>query len=788
MSKKSKTNDKFKRFAANANQQTKTNPPASKFDGFTRLTPTPIGEEYLSNIRKIMSKKLEEAEPAKQQPVVVPVEIPTLTEADVNRAVKFAKDGKYHKVRKVLNQNILVPFIRAVTNRELTEEDLRMVEKVLRVAKSIRDYDGEGKDLISDAEYDALLAKYLADPSDPDEPTGYTPVIKGAGMEKVGIKFPTLHNNMDKSYIVHEGDPIPNGVKEETSIEKFLQKIYRDLGLTSEDDLELEISPKIDGVSVNGQIVNDMLVDPQSRGDEDSSVLIKGLNGLQVTTMKDNDKQFGIQYEMFVTEEDRKALSQYLNLEQDYVSCRHAASGLMSRLAVTQDPELVQFVSLYPIMAEGLDGTYSEVIDYLDNFKIVPKDMIERITIHGTMGTLLKKIEKHFDNLKKARGTLSYAIDGMVITVTDDEYQTTIGREGRTNKYQIALKFDPANAEAKIKAIWLDKGSKGYRTIQLDLDEPVFLDGVRYDHVPVLSVNLFNDLDLRQGSVVSIHRVGDVIPAIEVKKSGGGAKVKLPDACPTCGQPLVIKAGKLYCSNRMCKDNLIGRLLMFMSRLGMEDYGASFVETLIDKFNVTSIEELFSLDENAIEKSGINSKKLREFPDKLRKAVESTKDFKIIGAMGIPGIGNARAKLLLKEFSLESLANFDVRKYIDNQEKIEHFMLGLVGPQTVEYAISYVFSSQFRLDVAAMLPYIKKRTDFTDTPTVRVGHTGFEHDRVLEALIEELGYEYVDGTSFDILVTGDSGSDSTKMKRAKKKELPIFTIDEFIEKYGVKPA
>ena len=781
---KKKTNDKFRKYLEQNGKLTdqKKSTGSSKFDGFTRMSPTPVGEEKLNQIRKILNEKLKVQleETPKKEPVL------TIDSAMISNAVKQVKAGKFSKVREILPNPNIAGFLKiADETKVLSEDQMSIMEKLIRIAKSFRDYDGEGKDLMTDEQYDAMMARFLSEGNNPKEPTGYVPDNLKSGMEKVKIKFPTLHNNMNKAYILHEGDPIPTGVKEQDSIEKFLQRAYKEIGITSETEIELELSPKIDGVSVNGQIVKDMLIDPQSRGDEDSSVLIKGMNGLQVTTMKDNDKQFGIQYEMFVTEEDRKKLSEHLGLENEYVSCRHAASGLLARLSTAPvDPELIQYASLYPIMAEGLDGTYEEVIDYIDNFKVVPNDMIERKVIRGTMKNLLKKIEKEFDHWKNLRGKLSYAIDGMVITIVDDDYQTTIGREGRTNLYQIALKFDPANATSKISKIWLDTGTKGYRTIQLGLKDPVFLDGVRYDHVPVLSVNLFNDLNLRQGSTLSIHRVGDVIPSVQVETAGLGAKMKLPEDCPTCGQKLIIKAGKLYCSNRMCRDNLVGRLCGFLDKIGMEDYGESFVVTLIDKFNVTSIEDLFTINEETIQASKINSKRLEEFPEKLREAISNTKDYKIVGAMGIPGIGNAKAKLLLKEFSLETLADFNVRKYIEDQERIENFMLKLVGAQTVEFAISYVFNSQFRLDLTAILPFIQKRTDFEKEETaMRVGHTGFDHNSDLEARIAELGYDYVDGTSFDILVTNDPNSNSTKMKRARKKELPIFTVEEFLENY-----
>ena len=43
--------------------------------------------------------------------------------------------------------------------------------------------------------------------------------------------------------------------------------------------------------------------------------------------------------------------------------------------------------------------------------------------------------------MAEKRGDLSFAIDGMVMTFTDPDYQTTLGRSKRTNNYQLALKL-----------------------------------------------------------------------------------------------------------------------------------------------------------------------------------------------------------------------------------------------------------------------------------------------------------------------------------------------------------
>src|SRR5699024_4695052 len=116
------------------------------------------------------------------------------------------------------------------------------------------------------------------------------------------------------------------------------------------------------------------------------------------------DHPFGIQYECFVTDSDREKASEYLKLARPYVSNRHAAAGIISRLSSSSDDNLLQFLSFYPIEAEGReDETYLERMDYLSNFAVVPKDMIDRKVVNGTMKELLKDIEDYFEMLTKKR-------------------------------------------------------------------------------------------------------------------------------------------------------------------------------------------------------------------------------------------------------------------------------------------------------------------------------------------------------------------------------------------------
>lgn len=686
------------------------------------------------------------------------------------------RDGKYPKVDKVDGILIreLVDIFLSISPRLCPDEIYDNIRKLIIIGKSYYEY--SDREFIDNIAYDGTLAKYLK--SGRIEPTGIIP--KGSKfLQKIKITYNKLHNNMDKAYAIRLSDPIPEGVKETDTVEGFLIRSFSTLGLSSESTLDLMIAPKIDGVSINGTINGKRLVRVQTRGDTEESVSVLGLDGIKIGQEKAKI-DFGIQYEAFVTEPNRIKASEYLGLDRPYVSCRHAAAGITHRLSTMEDPELISYLSFYPIETDGLDMSYKDRMKYIQNFGRVPDDMIKRQIIHGNLKSLLKQITEKMEEFSKKREYISYAIDGMVITVLDDDYQDSLGREGRTNKYQLGLKFDPATAIATVRGITLDSGKKGYRTIQVEMEHPVFLDGVRYDHVPILSANLYKDLPLRIGSQVSVHRVGDVIPAISLVKEGSGSRLPLPTICPTCGRELQIRNKKLFCDNPECRDNIAGIFTHFFEEMGLVGYSDAFSELLVDKCKCKCLADVLYLTKDSFDRFGCQTAATAKFPDLLRKGISEHTDYEILGAMGLPGVGVQKAKILLQKC--------DLRKFVepDSWDLYDHNLYeacaAAVGRDQAPWLRHAIYGEGFKRSWILLNKMITKVTTSWEKKP-RVGYTGGKLTDETLAIIKKRGFEVTEGKSFNILITSSMDRTSSKMDVAKKKNLPIFLESDFIHQY-----
>ena len=297
-------------------------------DGFVELHKTPEGTRRIHEIHIRRSKKSTSANFADRMEDPNNFYDPTKASAMLDLIVHYIEDGKFTKGlesvdKKVLNDLVTSYMdIKDIKQNPNSKEFHEAIRKLIVCGKTYYEYDSQNRSIIDNITYDGLLAKYLSYGF--SEPTG---IVPSSVAKKSQIKYPTLHNNMNKAYALYLTDPVPTGVKESDKVESFLIRTYRTLGLTSEAKIKLELSPKVDGVSVNGTIQGDYMIDPQTRGDSNESVNIIGLDGIQVGEGV-TDHPFGIQYECFVTDSDREKASEYLKLARPYVSNRHAAAGI----------------------------------------------------------------------------------------------------------------------------------------------------------------------------------------------------------------------------------------------------------------------------------------------------------------------------------------------------------------------------------------------------------------------------------------------------------------------------
>lgn len=699
----------------------------------------------------------------------------------------YAKAGEYEKIRPTKEQAVdIKSFIKTYkpTTSDLGTQERDIAQMLIEIGKSLYEYDGEGfanhesNPLLADEDYRELISSWNNPTHAAVEPTGIVPVNK-SGKQKMPLRYPTLSNNLEKTYRILQSDKVPTGVKEEDSVESFLDRVYKKLGLKDTDTLELMASPKLDGVSVNTTISDGRFRQAATRGDATSNVAIKGLDGYDIigrASAKLDDKMkkslrtasaFGAQYEAFVLKSDVNAAAKAIGTT--YINCRSAASGIINRMtADSKTIGLSKYLRFYPINTENADNlNYIEGLRLLDMLCVIPADMIPRTPVSGTKAELIEKLKALFNEYSAKRKDLSYEIDGMVISVVKDDYQDQIGREGRTNQWQIAMKFAPESSEGVVTGLSISYGNKGRRSIMLDLKEPAIIGGVSYPQVQILSTRDFAKMGLKKDSRIEIVRTSDVIPAFaSVLSEGDGEVIKLPETCPACGKKLEVgKDGHLRCTNEDCPANIVGLLTNAFITLSMENYNAAFAEKLVSKVGVKKVVDLLDLTEDKMKKSGVSGKIEDAFINEFAKAVAKAPDYALMAAIGMPGIGVERSKTFLKAFALN--------EFKDIKEKdLEALLTKKAGAKTMAPVFAKTLIDN-RNDILKLVPAGKK-TDFGKMLTI--GHTGMKIPVELCDKIVAYGWAVTENQNFDILVAADPSSKSRKITTARKKGIPVITM------------
>lgn len=737
-------------------------------DGFIELEPTELGKKVLSQYGMV-SSTLE-------------------LEDHIRKKLNEIEAGDWDKARIGKSTiSTIESFINTMGQipPDMVEDDqFQLMTLILEYAKSFYEYASDDSP-ISDAYYDKLLAYYKS--LGAVEPTGVVPVNQSSEDKEtptssaVSIKNPNLHNNLDKCYRIMETDEVPEGTAEKTSVESWLAHCYDALARPKSASTNLMLAHKLDGVSVIMDIDSTgTITAAQSRGDEDKAMAMPGLVGMRL--LPDDRsmafRPFQLQVEMFCSHEARNKIPEIVGVNKEYKSNRSAISGLRKRLESGYIVGCEDVISFYPINAEnvydesGPVTNYQELMDFIQNFSKVPDGMRYPTYISGNFDDLLRQISEYFEHLTQDRETLPYPIDGMVITLADRDDQLIVGRSGRTNQFQIAMKFDPAHDDARAVGVTLSAGNKGFRTPMVQLDHPVFIDGAEYTEVQVLSARQYDELELDENCLVRIHRTGDVIPKLTKIGPGNGKPLKLPGICPCCGHPLIRQNQKLKCTNPDCEENMAGRIRTFFKTLDIEGYSDAFARRLVDAGYKTPV-ALFNITADELKKLGITGKLAEAFPDQLKEKLATSRDYVLIAALGLQDIASETARKILRAVPLKKLVDMS---YAEMVAQIK----ALPGFDTKSEAIAKTLFDAIP-ELKTILDHINPiyMTKVGAKP-VTVGHTGVAPGILVKFWVDKLGYDITDGGNFDLLLVGDPETKSRKAEKARKRNIKILTEDDMV--------
>lgn len=535
------------------------------------------------------------------------------------------------------------------------------------LAYHARKYYVEDAPEISDYEYDIMYRRLLKlEEENPEffDPASPTRRVGGAPLDRFEkVTHAVQMNSLSDVFSFEE-------------LSDFLSGAERTVGRSF-----WSVEPKIDGLSVALKYEKGIFIQAATRGDgqvgEDVTQNMRTVFSLPLTL--EEPLSFTVRGEVYMPRRVLEAINAKRESEGKPLMAnpRNAAAGSLRQLdpKIAAERRLEVFIFNVQEGSLWLDGhsgeSHTEMLDRLSalGFPVV----CERVLVSTE-----KEIFHHIEHLGSLRDDLEYDIDGVVVKLDSIAARATLGEGIKTPKWAAAYKFPPEVKETRLNSITVRVGRTGVLTPIAEL-EPVRLAGTTVSRATLHNSDFISERGIMIGDIVKVRKAGDIIPeiaaAVPERRDGTQKEFKMPDICPSCGEPVSRDEASgegvaLRCTNASCPAQLSRSIEHFASRSAMDidGLGPQIVDMLIGAQLIKDAADLYLLkaeDIAALDRMGeLSARNLVSAIERSKKAGLE----RLIYALGIRNIGEVAAAALAKHFgtlegcmraSLEELCGID---------------------------------------------------------------------------------------------------------------------------------
>jgi DNA ligase (NAD+) len=503
---------------------------------------------------------------------------------------------------------------------------------------------------ISDAEYDALYRELealedehpeLITPDSPTQRVGGEPI---EGFEEVRHSVPMLSlANARKIEYLREWDA----------------RVRRLLG---EDETPRYVTElKIDGLAVSLRYENKRLVRGATRGNgvlgEDVTAQLRTIRSIPERLDDTPPEVLEPRGEAYIPIADFEKLNRELEADgkKPYANPRNLAAGSIRQL----DPKITArrplTILLYGVGEGGeIFESHSEMLAALKAYGL----RVNPYEVHQDIGSVIEECERW----TKARESIGYQIDGVVVKVDSREQQLALGSVARSPRWAIAYKFEPLAGRTKLLDVRVKVGRTGALTPQAVL-EPVNVGGVVISRATLHNEDYVKEKGILIGDTVVVERAGDVIPqvvrAVTGERRGEEYAFEMPANCPVCDEPVSRPEGEAVtrCVNARCPAQALEHIIHWSSKSAMDidGLGEKLATRLFDLGFISDVADVYDLEaEQLIPLEGFGEKSAGN----LIQAIERSKDRPfslVLYALGIRHVGAVTASLIATRFGGDDL-------------------------------------------------------------------------------------------------------------------------------------
>ena len=662
-------------------------------------------------------------------------------------------------------------------NKSERDEYLELVKKLNHYAEL---YYAQDEPEISDFEYDTMnnrlkqIEKEHPDWIVPDSPS-----------VRVGWKA-------EKGVLVKHNVPMLSlqDVFEKEDVYEFVDQMRSEFG----DEAEFLVETKIDGLSMALRYENGELKLAVTRGDgitegEDVTMNAKQIPDV-VRQLKEPVPYIEIRGEVYMTRKAFETVNAKAEEEgsKTFANPRNCAAGTLRQIdtRITKERGLSLFIFNVQETRGITFNTHLEGYEYLKRNGV---KVIENCFKCRTADEVWDAIQK----IGTMRNDLAYDIDGAVVKLNNLSERSKLGNTIKFPRWAIAYKYPPEEKETRLLDVEVNTGRTG-RVTPVAIFEPISLCGTMVSRATLHNQDFIDQLGLGIGDTILVYKSGEIIPKVKEvnvnKRPADWKPYKMPDSCPVCGHKLAREEGgaDLKCVNLTCPGTLVNRIVNFVSRdcMDIKGFGTEYIRKLTEGGYIKDIADVFELAdkrEKLIEEKLLG---LEKNTDKLLSAIEDSKRQtpadKVLAGLGIPGVGKATAKELIRTFgSVDAIAEADRDALVSVQD---------IGEISAEGIFNF-FRDEGNRNLLSRLKDLGlnfARAESENAGTALAGLTfcitgtleGMSRSEA-ESLIESNGGKPVSSVSKKtsyLLMGADAGS---KERKARELGVPIISLEELKE-------
>lgn len=514
---------------------------------------------------------------------------------------------------------------------------------------------------ISDYEYDSMMQELkklekehpeLVTPDSPTQRVGGTAKREAGVLVRHNVPMLSLQDVFSKEEVYN-----------------FVNEMQEQL-----ENPEFVVEYKIDGLSMALRYEDGVLKLAETRGDginfgEDVTENAKVIPDVK-KKLKDALPYLEVRGEVYMKLKDFDAVNETQELlgRKPFANPRNCAAGTLRQLdsRITKERKLSMFIFNVQEVRGRTFATHTEGYEFLKKQGI---HVIDDYKVCKTADEVWDAITRIGEN----RGNLGYDIDGAVVKLNRIADREKLGSTSKVPRWAVAYKYPPEEKETKVLDIELSVGRTG-RITPTAIFEPIRLCGTTVSRATLHNQDFIDDLDIGIGDTIVVYKSGEIIPkvkeVIHAKRPEGTVRFEIPDVCPVCGAKTEREkdTADIKCTSPNCPAQLERHIINFVGRDAMDikGFGTVYIEELVRLGYLKDVADIYDLKDHREEliEQGIIGKEKNT--DKLLDAIETSKKndaYKLLTGLGIPNVGKAAAKAILKYFKeFDALETADMEK------------------------------------------------------------------------------------------------------------------------------